>query len=231
MLENARLERKFTFAHGDFVDCDAFIKSLPLGFKKLYPPRQVNNIYFDTHSLDCLTDTIDGEAHRFKLRARWYGSFLGGASAQLEVKSKINLMGYKSVYELGQIQIDPNNLYSKSVACFCNRKVPPDVSSKYVNFKTTLANSYHRAYYLSACKSLRLTIDKDIKALPLRYRSFSPRLTRIKQNPTIVEVKFKPDAFDTFRVLTNLLPLRFVRFSKYEIGMHEDLTLKIKNIV
>mgnify|MGYP007000146028 len=90
---------------------------------------------------------------------------------------------------------------------------------------------YCRDYYLSACKSLRLTIDKEIKVLPLRYRSSFPSLTRITQNVTIIEVKFVPEAFETFRVLSNHLPIRFSRFSKYEIGMHQDLTLKIKNIV
>jgi hypothetical protein len=231
MLENARHERKFILPQPEFVNCDAFVRSIPLGFKQVYVTRQVNNIYFDTHNLDCLIDTIDGEANRFKLRARWYGTFFGKADIQMEVKSKINVLGYKSIYNLGQLEIGPSNLYSKSAVDFCALNVPPTIGTNYANFKSTLANSYRREYYLSACKTLRLTIDKEIKALPLRYRSFSPNLTRIKQNVTVIEVKFAPDAFETFRVLANHLPIRFTRFSKYEIGMHQDLTLKIKNIV
>lgn len=231
MLENARHEMKFILPNVHFVNCEAFVRSLPLLFQKTHAPRQVNNIYFDTRYLDCLNDTIDGEAKRFKIRARWYGSFFEKTNYQMEIKSKINLLGYKSVFDLGQTKVNSVNLFSKSLADFCGKKLPPELRLKYLNFNTTLANSYHRDYYLSACKSLRLTIDKKIKALPLRYRNSFPRLTPIQQDVTIIEVKFEPRAFDIFCRLASQLPLRFSRFSKYEMGMHEDLTLKIKNIV
>ena len=115
MLENERHERKFILPQESFYDCQAFVRSLPLNFKKIYSPRQVNNVYFDSPSLNCLFHTIDGEANRFKLRARWYGSFSGHSNVQLEVKSKINLLGYKSTFDLGQIEIEPSDLISKNV--------------------------------------------------------------------------------------------------------------------
>ena len=231
MLENARYERKFILPKAHFVNCEAFVRSLPLLFQKTHASRQVNNIYFDTRNLDCLNDTIDGEAQRFKVRVRWYGSFFEKNNYQMEIKSKMNLLGYKSVFNLGQNKVDSVNLFSRSLTDFCGKKLPTELELKCLNFNTTLANSYYRDYYLSACKSLRLTVDKNIKALPLRYRNSFPRFTPIKQDLTIIEVKFEPNAFDVFCRLANQLPIRFSRFSKYEMGMHEDLTLQIKNIV
>lgn len=231
ILENPRYEKKFVVPHSSMVTCVGLIRSLPQSFKKTYSARQVNNIYFDTRELACLYDTIDGEANRFKVRARWYGDFFGKCCPQLEIKSKRNLTGFKTVFELSEKNIVPQGLHSISFSGLCQSNIPADLNSKFMNYIPTLANSYRREYYMSSSNSLRLTIDSDLKWLPLRYKNSMPQLFSSTPDIRIIEVKFEPLALEEFSVVANLLPFRIARFSKYLTGMQKDVTLKIQNVV
>ena len=49
---DARLEIKFVAETSRYHELEQWIRLHPAGFRKSYPPRRVNNIYFDTQDLD-----------------------------------------------------------------------------------------------------------------------------------------------------------------------------------
>ena len=68
-----RYERKYKIEN---VALDVIIQALkmhPAGLSKIYPDRQINNIYFDTPGLTTYKENVMGIANRDKYRVRWYG--------------------------------------------------------------------------------------------------------------------------------------------------------------
>src|SRR5262245_66548315 len=72
-----RYERKFVIFDLDLADALAVIRLHPAFFREIYHARYVNNIYFDTPSLDHYQDNVRGVPNRVKCRIRWYGGVLG----------------------------------------------------------------------------------------------------------------------------------------------------------
>ena len=68
MKEN-RLEKKFIYYEGDDSYNFFILNSM---FKKKFPKRIVNTIYFDTASHKDVWDNVNGFGNRKKTRVRWY---------------------------------------------------------------------------------------------------------------------------------------------------------------
>jgi SPX domain protein involved in polyphosphate accumulation len=68
----------------------------PDAFVESYPPRRVNNLYFDTFDLGSLNDHLNGVGERSKLRFRWYGDGYTAVHGILELKHRSNRLGWKS---------------------------------------------------------------------------------------------------------------------------------------
>ena len=93
--DQTRYEIKFVIEKSLGNQVSQWIRLHSAGFIKAYPPRTVNNIYFDTIDLDSLNDHISGISERRKLRLRWYGETFVFQTAILEVKQKVNRLGWK----------------------------------------------------------------------------------------------------------------------------------------
>ena len=79
------------------------IRLHPASFRTLYPPRQVNNIYFDTRDLLGFRQNIAGQNERRKYRVRWYGEEVKAVSKpRFEIKRKHNELGDKLVSPIGE---------------------------------------------------------------------------------------------------------------------------------
>ena len=78
----------------------AWVRTHRAAFMVAYPPRRVNNIYFDSHTLSNLDDNLAGISERCKLRLRWYGADTAIVRGQLELKQKSNTLGSKIVRPL-----------------------------------------------------------------------------------------------------------------------------------
>ena len=57
-------------------------------FYKIYDDRIINNIYFDSPSLNKFFANDDGISERNKLRIRWYGNNSNTYDYRLEIKIK-----------------------------------------------------------------------------------------------------------------------------------------------
>jgi hypothetical protein len=143
-----------------------------------YPPRQVNNVYFDTATFTGLNANVDGVGDRAKLRLRWYGDEVTRiADAHLELKRKQGMAGWK---ESAAITGD-FNLTALTWPAFTSalRRADAPEARRWLERFTipALINAYHRAYYATPDGVLRLTVDTDLHAYDQRA-SNCPNLRR-----------------------------------------------------
>ncbi len=201
----------------------AWVRLDPAHWRVAYPPRQVNNVYFDTVDYQNLNDNLGGAGERSKLRLRWYDPTLERVDgARLELKSREGAVGRKAVcpldLALDLAQRDWPALYqalyqaADAAARLWLEQTPCPV----------LINHYQRAYYTTPDSLLRLTIDTDLRAYDQRL-SNHPNLTRpaMLAETAVVEFKTAVDtpAVERLSEVLGRLPLRVDRHSKYVRGM------------
>src|SRR5882672_3959960 len=96
-----RYERKFLIEDIAPAEVEAGVRHNPALFYTEYPPRAVNNIYFDSADLRHYHRNVDGHHERVKARIRWYGPLFGQVlHPVLEIKRKQGLLGSKAAARL-----------------------------------------------------------------------------------------------------------------------------------
>ena len=88
-MENklSRFERKWVYRNNDYLTLvNALIRS-NFFFRKQYPDRKVNSIYFDTPVFTDVWDNINGFGNRKKIRIRWYDE-INQSAVFIEEKKK-----------------------------------------------------------------------------------------------------------------------------------------------
>ena len=100
---------------------------------------------------------------------------------------------------------------------FRKSKLKNDIYNEISTKFPSLINSYERKYYLSRNKLFRVTIDQK-----LSYYYVSPNvkevLTKNNQDSIVVEIKYDSDNDKELHQITNQLPFRLSRNSKYVQG-------------
>jgi len=204
-------------------EIETWVRLHPAPWRVSYPPRQVNNIYFDSPDLRDLNANLSGVGEREKLRLRWYGPDITRVSgAQLELKCKEGLVGWKEMASFdGALDLSgalwPTLLTTlragleSRARLFLERRVGP-----------VLINTYQRAYYETPDGVLRLTLDTQVCAYEQRA-SLAPNLKRRSLLPQQMVIEIKgPVDFESGQRLSRVLaafPVRIERFSKYLHGM------------
>ena len=74
--DDYRFERKYHIQDLNLHEVEMWVRRSPCLFRECFPPRYINNIYFDTPELDNYHENLGGQAARTKLRLRWYGDYL-----------------------------------------------------------------------------------------------------------------------------------------------------------
>lgn len=196
-----------------------WIRTHSSAFVEPYPPRQVNNIYFDTTGLGSFNDHLSGAYERRKLRFRWYGENLASARGALELKLKVGRSGHKVIWPVdGTLALASGDwlgimrtLATRADAAF---RELLGVS------RPTLINHYRREYYVSADGQTRLTLDYA----PVAYdQGLSCRPNLCFRVPlldiVVIEVKSGVDAGQHLADVLAEMPLRVRRHSKYLAAM------------
>ena len=219
MKEDWRYERKFTVEDLTFDQVEDFILENNYLFKQIYSNRQVNNINFDDIHYSAYSSNIEGLSERKKYRIRWYGELLGETKKPvLEVKVKKASLGEKFHFNINTFEMkrlfDPNIF--KDI--FKVSDVPDNIYSELSTLAPTLVNSYSRKYYLSDNGLYRVTIDRDISYYYVSS-NISHVLTKSIQEGIVVEIKYAQSHDDCVENLTNQLPFRLIRNSKYVKGV------------
>lgn len=217
--DEARYEVKFIASSLHKRRLLSWLRHHQAGFVSAYPDRQVNNIYFDNHNFSALNENIAGVSQRGKLRYRWYGESLHPGPGTLEFKIKHNCFGWKHLYKLDTFPYSPGDSWDRICR---NLKKELGETERFLLGSypcPIIINSYKRKYFICRDKTIRVTLDWDLRAFDQQQR-FKPNLRKAKRLPDIIVVEFK--AARTHRehldqYIQNI-PIRLGKHSKYVVG-------------
>ncbi len=222
-LTPPRYEVKIPLPVHWLADVEAWVRLHPAQWRVTYPPRQVNNVYFDTAHYDGLNANLSGVGEREKLRLRWYG--LDAArimDGHLERKRKQGMVGWKEIVPVAG-EFDLAGATWRDLTRDLRAAVAPAATQWLDVFAIpTLINHYWRAYYATPDDAIRLTIDTALCAFDQRAVA-CPNLTRRAHVDAaiVVELKAAPQDADYVRLSDVLasFPAPVDRFSKYVQGL------------
>lgn len=203
-----RHERKFPTFHLSDSTLELLILSHPLGFRRLYPDRQVNNIYFDTPDWRTFRENLAGISRRAKYRLRWYGPDTERITkAVFEIKWKENLLGRKDHLQVPEVLSWPQ-------ADSLSQWLP---LLHHNGLQAALVNSYERSYFVSADGVFRLTVDRRLRCAA--FAPYPPSFYDMPEALRVIEVKYEEHLDHRLDEMTQHWPLRLHRFSKYVQGI------------
>lgn len=207
-----RYEIKYAVDQLDLASIEASILMHPSSFSTAFPDRQVNNIYLDTPNLHCFYQNIEGVPRRQKMRLRWYGKMdYPQNNSVLELKNKNAELGWKDSFKISNRLIDTKE------------ELLSAISEQPVRLGTLipiLHNSYHRKYYISSDGLFRLTIDSEQS---FKFPFSNMDAFDLGRYPIIVELKYEAEDAERAREITDYLPFRQTKNSKYTNGVTELL--------
>lgn len=215
-----RYERKFVTDRMSRHEVESIIKLHPAMFSEIYHQRFVNNIYLDTHSLASYFDNEDGVSERVKTRIRWYGGLFGQVTKPvLELKTKKGFLGGKLRSPLQPFSLDHNCSLGLLQDVFAQSGLPGLLREQLKSMGFTLLNRYSRKYFESADHKFRITIDFDLEYFRIddSRNYFTERLS--DRDKVILELKYNQEDDDRARYVTNHLPFRLTKSSKYAMGI------------
>ena len=219
-----RNERKFFIEDLSLHQVLLIVKLHPAGFSIAYPPRWVNNIYFDTHQFDSYEENVSGIAERLKVRLRWYDDFFGLAKESiLELKIKKGFVGTKQHYDFGPFKFEKGFSDAGWLETLKKSLLPDDVKRRMKDLRPVLFNKYLRRYFKSADKRYRLTVDSDMAYFCPRRGMNYFREKYVDYNKIIVELKYETVNDPGANRISAFFPFRVTKISKYVQGIDKYL--------
>ena len=210
-----RYERKYQITHLSKYAIEQAVRLHPAGFRKIFPNRQINNIYFDTLDYQTCLQNIEGVNQRKKYRLRWYGTDLQQIKQpRFEVKIKHNELGRKETIPFPNH--DLSNL--KTITQQVNQLKVENYSTPLLALSPTLLNTYQRSYFGTSDGKFRITVDWDLQFYaPLHQNTFQQYPSNSQQ--VVLELKYEEN-YDTLApIILNYLPFRQTKSSKYVTGV------------
>jgi SPX domain protein involved in polyphosphate accumulation len=206
-----RYERKYKIENVALAVIIQAIKLHPAGLSKIYPDRQINNIYFDTPGLTTYKENVMGIANRDKFRVRWYGwNPFEIEKARLEIKHRRNNVGNKTIYPVAPFSFDNLSSVSREVN---------QLSGTFALLQPALQNSYRRAYYGTRDQKFRITLDWDLSYASLRTCNRLRRHQQFDSQVYILEVKYEQEIEKEADRISQFFPFRATKNSKYVTGI------------
>ena len=196
-----RYERKIALRNGGSYAIFSRLKSL--GFREVYPVREVSSVYFDEPDLSCLTSSFNGDMNRLKLRLRYYNSDV--KHAKLELKRKNGYLGNKKTITF------PGEFFDLDEALLvCQQWINSNLSRAYI---PTAKVSYQRVYLEK--DYLRITLDRHVSG----ERLFGSTGVKSRLGSyDVVEFKYAAEFDCKFRLWfekLSFIPIRVTKSSKY----------------
>ena len=206
-----RYERKYKIDHLSKYAVEQAVKLHPAGFRKIFPNRQVNNIYFDTADYQTGLQNIEGVNQRKKYRLRWYGQDLQQIDKpRFETKIKHNELGTKQIIQFESTQLA--NLAAITEA------VNQQAQNRHLLLYPSLLNTYQRSYFGTANGKFRMTVDWDLHFYPLLHKTAFSQYPQ-SQESVILELKYEESEDNNAKDIFNYLPFRQTKNSKYVTGI------------
>lgn len=194
-------------------------------FYTIFPPRYVNNIYFDTFYKKNYIENVNGMSVREKVRVRWYGNLFQSISdPTIEIKHRRQTINWKESYPLKSFTV--NTLIAKSGLddVFDKSNLPDLLNEKLAALEPVFINRYYRKYFLSADGQFRITIDNLMEYYSFNLITNSFINSNKNFDDIILELKCGTQSETESWRVTNSLPFRLTKSSKYLMGV-ESLAL------
>jgi hypothetical protein len=217
--DNARYELKFVASPLLYHRVEHWVRMHRAGFFSPYPPRQVNNVYFDNFDYFAYEENLVGASARTKVRLRWYGDSWAPERCTLELKRRRNLLGWKLSQKTGGFD------FAKETWREIRRKLRAELPGHMrtwldANPCPVLINRYHRQYFETRDRKVRVTLDRN-QAVYAQAAAGMPNCSRRTNLPAtlVVECKFAVSDRALGTAAIQGIPLRVSRNSKYVIGV------------
>jgi SPX domain protein involved in polyphosphate accumulation len=220
--DDYRYERKFVVSDITKPQMESFIRLHPAAFSEIYFERFVNNIYFDTYSMQNYFANIDGLLHRTKCRIRWYDDLFGHIDKPvLELKIKDGLLGRKESFPLPSFTLEEKFDQDAIRSIFENSAVPNALKTDLNSFQPALLNRYSRRYFQSADRHYRITVDTQMEYYRIEpyENNFLQKMT--DDNFIILELKYNHDQEHHAHNISGFFPFRMTKSSKYVSGIQK----------
>jgi hypothetical protein len=209
-----RYERKYTTKVLSPSETELVIMLHPALFSEKFPPRFINNIYFDTPDFKDYQDSVQGVSDRRKIRIRWYGESKEHIEhAQLELKYKNGTLVSKERYPLisfnrGDIQDADKwqNILKRS-------EIPASIIIEIQDRSHVVLNRYHRKYFLTPDDKFRITFDSNMESHMIGW--FNKNSRSLPSDDLIIELKYGLEADLDVGRIARFLPFTLGKNSKY----------------
>ncbi len=192
-----RYERKFVVDSLSKYQVESMVLVHKALFRPIHKPRQINNIYFDTHNFTFYSDNVIGKSSRKKVRIRWYGETF--ALAEKPAAEKITAESLR-------------NLIAES-------EVPDWVKEEFKYLEPKLINSYTRKYFLTDNTKFRLTLDSNLTYINIGKYGVSFSEKQIDNYNLVVELKYDIEADEYANAIGSGFAFRLSKSSKYVNGI------------
>lgn len=201
-------------------EAESILRLHPACFSSAYPPRAINNIYFDERNFKYYYDAVEGENRRVKVRIRWYGPLFGNIPKPvLELKYKIGLLGKKECFPLVPFEVKEGFSRQTVQDVFAASQLPFSLKEWLVRLECTLLNTYRREYFITRDNNFRITLDRGLEYWPLRPHDNSFFGRQKWDSHLVMELKYSADQSTNADRIANYFPFRISRNSKYSVGV------------
>ena len=223
-VDGPRRELKIAIDGEDLPWVLSLIRLHPAAFRKTYPGRWINNMYFDSPSLQNYEDNVAGIANRRKLRLRWYGELQGGSTPVLELKLRKNGWGWKVRYSIEALEGLADRSWGEILTLLTDSMEPRDRPVIEEDHVPILVNRYYREYFRSVWDECDLTVDSAFRFFDQRPAA-GPNLSRPVPSArgVVIELKFPAGGEPAVREIASRFPFRLTKSSKYVIGVEACL--------
>jgi hypothetical protein len=221
---NLRYERKFLAPSHSLAEVLSVVRRHPAMFRESYPARVVNSLYLDTPARRDYFEHVNGMPNRIKTRVRWYGSLSGFIEKPtLERKIKRGLVSGKASCPMSPIHVNGCISPRALTDAMCQASMPEVLQQSLRHLEPAVMVRYLRHYYVSGDGRFRLTVDSK-----LGFNSVHPGTGAMNPvpaffHPVILELKFDTQHAVDAANISNALPYRIKRCSKYVLGIDNVL--------
>lgn len=210
-----RIELKCLYKETDLPFLEKNLLLSDLSFYQPFPPRFINSLYYDSHFLSSVGESLDGSSLRTKFRCRWYGDLIKDSKATFELKKKLGHISWKVLIK----NIFKINSASETWSDF----ITPEVYSNLASFRIITTNQcptsivrYRRKYFVSSDSKIRVTIDDQLQFFDQRLSPTpNTRISETSHAGLVLEIKLQKNEADLLPIITNSINFTPSRFSKY----------------
>lgn len=214
-----RFELKLACQESAYERVRMALRLHPAGVRPLHPTRVVQSIYLDTPFGRALEENLAGVGRRSKLRFRWYGDADRQVRGTLEVKHRVNSLGWKDLYPVsGELEVTgmERRTFVRALADGVEEEARRLLEH---GLEPVQWVRYERDYLTTADGRVRVTLDRALRTWDQRFRR---RIARSAPTPLprllVIEAKCAEADYTAARQLLSRLTIPVDRCSKFVLA-------------